>query len=212
MAQHCPQDNFFLPLCPAKHRIGSTLRLALINTRWLPATWRPCASSFGDAFAQHSNQEFQDFTLIRVLDIYLFQHSHLSSQKMIGSTFKTYMAFNHLLPHPLLPPYCQPPIFHLDYWSHLLTGLLLLLLLLLKQPEWYFKNVSQIMPPLRIFQWLPHLTWVWASEFAMPYKCMIWLLVPFSDLSPCHTPPFLTPGVLSSDQGLYTGCSLCPGH
>ena len=52
--------------------------------------------------------------------------------------------------------YGQPPTFHLDYWSHLLTGpSLLLLLTLLLKPERYFKNVSYITSLLRAFQWLP---------------------------------------------------------
>lgn len=63
------------------------------------------------------------FTLIRVLDISLLQHSTSSLSENCWVYLQNISTSNQPSPLPLLPPYCQPLACHLDYWSHFLTGL-----------------------------------------------------------------------------------------
>lgn len=95
------------------------------------------------------------FTLLRVLlDICLLQRSHPICQKMVlPSNF-----IQHLTPLTISAATTLLPIINISSallesspnWSSLL-----LLLSLLPQPERYFKNISQIMSRLRIFQLIP---------------------------------------------------------
>lgn len=66
------------------------------------------------------------FALIRVLlDISLQRHSTSKlSEKIIWVYLQNIYGTHHPSPSPLLPLYYQPSTFHLDYWSHPITGLL----------------------------------------------------------------------------------------
>lgn len=97
--------------CPHEHRMAAS------NTRTM------CFLIWG-CFCSASQAKIPRFTLSRVLfNVSLLQHSHPISQKMIGSAFTIYTTSNHLSPDPALPPCSQPSTSHLDYRSHLLTGL-----------------------------------------------------------------------------------------
>lgn len=125
VAQRCPREGQFLPATlPCQRSTASPLGLPLLmNTGWLPATCGPCASSLG-CFCSAFQAKIPRFTPIKFpLDISLLQHLHLISQRMLGSAFKIHAACNHLTPRLLLPPCNQPSAFHLDYRSHLPTGL-----------------------------------------------------------------------------------------
>lgn len=193
-------------------RTISSCYSALPNTALaLPSGWLPTWTQ--DGFQQHADHtgfligtcfcsafqvKIPRFTLVRVLiDTSFLQHSHLISQKMIGSAFKIYTACNHLSPHPLLPSVPSH-----QHFIRLIRGIFRLLLL--------FPLLSQIMSLLRIFQWLP-ISHEY-KQMALQYPVSTWtgFLYSFRPQHPSQ-PPFLMLGVLRFWSGTLDWLSSLPG-
>lgn len=137
------------------------------------------------------------FTLIRVLDISLLQHSTFNLSENCWVYLQNISTSNHPSPLPLLPLYCQPLACHLDYWSHFLTGLPACAPVLGTAAwvilyKWKSDHVTAQNPPMA-----SHLT-KWKSTTG---KGMIWLPCNFSDLSAPLPPPLSTPAARAS--GFY---------